>query len=328
MPIGREPYTNDCGLWQYVAMFDAQIRIGTFTRSLLIEVARSTGKFQRASLDVLETSVVSSPAQFRSLEAGEFDLLMTSPDNTLAYRFLSKNPLGRNLDLSVLAAIDRGLGLSLCLSPQLGTVDSVRGQTVGVDVPQSGFAFVAFALLDQHGLGPGDYEVAAIGSTPGRASALIANECAATVLNAGNELRAAGAGCSIVGTVSDLGPYLGTVLAEMKTDKADDNEARLRFTEVILATSQEILAGQWESETIEAAMRLLGLSATEAQAHHACLLDPDNGLVNGGIVDRESVATLIGLRTTYMPSPELATISLEALVAERALGASAGPSGE
>lgn len=135
-------------------MNEARIRIGTFTRSLLIEVARSTGKFHQANLEVSETSVLSSPAQFRSLEAGEFDLVMTSPDNTLAYRFLSENPLGRNLDLQILAAIDRGLGLSLCLSPQIDRVESVRGQTVGVDVAQSAFAFVAFALLDKLGLGP------------------------------------------------------------------------------------------------------------------------------------------------------------------------------
>jgi ABC-type nitrate/sulfonate/bicarbonate transport system substrate-binding protein len=272
--------------------------------------------------------VPSSPAQFRSLEAGEFDLAMTSPDNVLAYRFLSANPLGRNLDVGVLAAIDRGLGLSLCISPQLDGIESVRGQVVGVDVPQSGFAFVAFALLEKHGLAPGDYQVAAIGSTPGRASALIAGDCAATVLNAGNELRAAGAGCGTVARVSELGPYLGTVLAEMKTGDKAHNAARLRFADVVLQTAQEIHAGQWESEVIEAARALLGLTAEEAQAHHACLLDPQTGLVIDGIVDRESLSTLIELRKTYMPSAQLDTIPVESFVIERALGASAEPTSD
>jgi hypothetical protein len=65
-----------------------QIHIGTFTRSLLIQIARVTGSLQRAGLEVKESLVASSPAQFKSLEAGEFDLVMTSPDNALAYRFL------------------------------------------------------------------------------------------------------------------------------------------------------------------------------------------------------------------------------------------------
>src|SRR3954447_18131599 len=95
----------------------ARLRIGTCTPSLLIDVARSTGRLDRAGLDVVETPVASSPAQFRSLEAGDFDVVMTSPDNVLAYRFLTANPLGRNLPVEILAGVDRGLGLSLCLPP-------------------------------------------------------------------------------------------------------------------------------------------------------------------------------------------------------------------
>ena len=94
----------------------------------------------------------SSPAQFRSLETGELDVVMTSPDNVLAYRFLSANPLGRNLPVEILAGIDRGLGLSLCLAPSVTDVADVRDRVVGVDVPESGFAFVAFALLERAGL--------------------------------------------------------------------------------------------------------------------------------------------------------------------------------
>ena len=84
----------------------------------------------------------------------------------------------------------QGLGLSLCLAPSIKGTDDLRGQIVGVDVAQSGFAFVAFELLKRAGLNDGDYEIAALGSTPRRATALINNECAATILNAGNELRA------------------------------------------------------------------------------------------------------------------------------------------
>jgi len=306
---------------------NAQINIGTFTRSLLIQLARVTGNLQRAGLEVKESSVPSSPAQFKSLEAGEFDLVLTSPDNALAYRFLSQNPLGRNLPVTILAAIDRGVGLSLCLSPELDSVESVRGKVVGVDVPQSGFAFVAYALLEEAGLAPGDYQVEALGSTPRRADALIAGSCAATVLNAGNELRAGGAGCTTVSRVTNLGAYLGTVLAAMTTRNSADEATRLRFADVLLKTSQEIQGGWWESEVIEESMNLLGLTEPEAQAHRAILLDPNHGLVSDGMVDRASISTLIELRRKYLPSVELDSIldSLNTLVIKRALAESSGP---
>ena len=150
-------------------MHPATLHVGTFTRSLLLDLARSTGRLERAGLDVRETQVVSSPAQFAALEAGELDIVMTSPDNVLAYRFLTQNPLGHNLPVEIVAAIDRGLGLSLCVAPSVADVAAVRGGSVAVDVPESGFAFVAFALLDAAGLEPGDYTVESLGSTPSRA---------------------------------------------------------------------------------------------------------------------------------------------------------------
>ena len=283
----------------------ASLHVGTFTRSLLLDLARSTGRLERAGLDVRETQVVSSPAQFEALEAGKLDIVLTSPDNVMAYRFLSENPLGRNIPVEIVAAIDRGLGLSLCVAPGVADVADVRDGIVAVDVPGSGFAFVAFALLEAGGLGPGDYTVESLGSTPRRATALIEERCRATVLNAGNELRAEGAGCRIVSRVADVGPYLGTVVAAVESPDPDVRNLRLRFVDVLLETSREILGGQWESEVVDAAMRLLDLDEPEARAHRDCLLDPVRGLIPGGAVDEASIGTLIDLRRRFRPTPEL-----------------------
>jgi len=286
-------------------MHTAPLRIGTFTRSLLLDVARAAGHLEHAGIDVVEGSVPSSPAQFSALVAGELDIVLTSPDNVLAYRFLSGNPLGENLPVQIIAAIDRGLGLSLCTAPPLASVEAVRGQIVGVDVPQSGFAFVAFELLARAGLSSGDYAVESLGSTPRRAEALIAGDCSATVLNAGNELRGVAAGCHVVSRACDIGPYLGTVLAALTTTDPAIEERREHLAEALLATSREILDGRWETEVIDAATRLLGLSAAEAADHRACLMDPAQGLIGSGAVDADSVSTLIELRRRHRPTPEL-----------------------
>ena len=71
-----------------------------------------------------------------------------------------------------------------------------------MDVPGSGFAFAMYALAESIGLGRDDYEVVALGSTPKRLQALLAGECAATMLNAGNELHAEAAGYRPLATVS------------------------------------------------------------------------------------------------------------------------------
>jgi len=305
-----------------MVMTRARLRIGTFTPSLLIDLARSTGRLDRADLEVTEIPVPSSPAQFRSLEAGEFDVVMTSPDNVLAYRFLSTNPLGRNLPVEILAGIDRGLGLSLCLAPSVMDVADVRDRVVGVDVPGSGFAFVAFALLKRAGLSPDDYKVESLGSTPRRAAALTAGTCAATVLNAGNELRAGASGCRVVSTVADIGPYLGTVMAALPADDATVAGPRNRLAEAVIDTAHDIVTGRLRREVLEAAGRLLGLADPEALAHLECLLDRTHGLITDGHVDEASINTLIDLRRRHSPSPDLDVVAAgwPTMVAAAALG--------
>ncbi|MHB1087837.1 MAG: ABC transporter substrate-binding protein [Acidimicrobiales bacterium] len=286
-------------------MTEQRLNVGTFTRSLLIHVARESGALANAGLEVHESLVTSSPAQFQSLERGELDLVFTSPDNVLAYQYLSKNPLGRTMPLRILSAVDRGLGLSLNLGPQLSDVAQVRGEVVGVDVPQSGFAFVAYELLARCGLEPGTYELQALGSTPQRAHALIESRCAATVLNAGNELRARGFGCTAVSDVDVLGPYIGTVIAASASSEQQTNDRNQRFCEVIVQTSREVLSGSRTTEVLDAAMELLDLDESQALDHYTCLTSSASGLVPDGVVDVRAIETLVDLRRKYMPSPEL-----------------------
>jgi ABC-type nitrate/sulfonate/bicarbonate transport system substrate-binding protein len=304
-----------------MATSNDQLNVGTFTPSLLLDIARSSGALERAKLDVNESLVPSSPAQFTSLEAGEFDVVFTSPDNVLAYHFLSENPLQRRIPMQIVCGIDRGLGLSLCTAAAITRVDDLRGKTLAVDVPQSGFAFVAYALLEREGLRPGDYVVESLGSTPRRSAALIAGSCAATILNAGNELRAVGAGCSNISPVTELGPYLGTVLATLANSEGPVDEVCVRFADALLTTIDEIVAGEREADVIEAAIRLLDLSERQAQDHYACLRDPSTGFIEGGTVGRASIATLVKLRRDYSPTSELDAIlnDIDSVVLARAL---------
>ena len=304
-----------------MATRDEQLKVGTFTPSLLIDIARSSGAFRRKGLDVVESLVPSSPAQFTSLEAGEFDVVFTSPDNVLAYHFLSANPLQRRIPLQIICGIDRGLGLSLCTTSTISETEELRGQVLGVDVPESGFAFVAYALLDRAGLSPGDYTIETLGSTPRRTEALIGGRCAVTILNAGNELRAVGAGCSIVSPVTDLGPYFGTVVATRAGDEASLKEVNLRFVDALLQTIRGIVAGDREADVIEAAVRLLNLTEHEAQDHYECLRNPTTGFVENGRIDRASIATIVALRQSFAPTPGLDAIinAIDTVVLDRAI---------
>jgi ABC-type nitrate/sulfonate/bicarbonate transport system substrate-binding protein len=277
-----------------------RILLGSFTPSVLLDVARATGRLHEHGLEVSEEPVASSPAQFRSLLAGELDVGLTNPDNVLAYRFDPRNPLGEVADVRIVSAIDRGMGLGLYGAPGTSASD-LAGATVGVDVATSGFALALYALADSLGVSRDEYELVNLGSTPRRLEALLAGDCTATMLNAGNELIAEQRGCvRLASGAEHLSPYLGTVVAVAGTTRLE--EARL-LSDALLATTAEIMQGHLDAEAAASATRRLGLDDLLARRYVARLRDPLDGLVPDGVVDRGSLETLVRLRTTYLPSP-------------------------
>jgi hypothetical protein len=277
--------------------------LGTFSPSVLLRVARRSGVLDRCGLAVQERAVHSSPAQFAALADGSLDAALTSPDNVIAYRFLPGNPLGGTRDVRIVAAVDRGLGLALYASAGTPGVAALRGKVVGVDVAASGFAFALFEILGRAALGSSDYQVAELGSTPKRLEALLEGRCAATMLNAGNDLKADDAGLVRLADVTSVAsPYLGTVLAV----QGDPSPAVRSLAAALLEAADGIRDGTFrEAAAREAAAT--GLAPHLAERYVERLLDPDHGLVPGGSADRESLSAVVDLRRRHV-SPQVAAL--------------------
>jgi ABC-type nitrate/sulfonate/bicarbonate transport system substrate-binding protein len=271
------------------------LRLGIFSANVVADWAQEHGVFADHGLVVEQLPVPSSPAQFTSLMAGEYDAVLTSPDNVATYVLNERNPLGRRLDLQILRAVDRGSRLSLIGAPGIVRAADLAGRRFAVDVPTSGFAFVGFALLRGAGLEPGrDYEVVAAGSTPRRRQLLAEGEFDATLLNAGHEARAVRAGGHALGVVSDVvQPYLGSVLAT----RADVGTPAVR---ALLDAWDDAERAVVEPANREQVLSLLGaLPDTDretAEQMYATLLDPLHGLILGGEVEPAAFEAVLRLR--------------------------------
>jgi ABC-type nitrate/sulfonate/bicarbonate transport system substrate-binding protein len=274
------------------------LSVGSFSPSVLLDLARRTGRLAEQGLAATEVPVTSSPDQFRSLARGELDVALTSPDNVIAYRFSPGNPLGELLDARIVSAVDRGMGLGLYARPGVGIPD-LPGARIGVDVPSSGFALALYGLLDSLGVDRGEVELVSLGSTPRRREALLAGDCEATMLNAGNELVAEHQGCALLASVPDvLGPYLGTVVAVVGEEHL---EPAARLASALTATAADVLAGGLDEEAVEVAVERLGVDAGLARRYVDRLRSADHGLVADGVVDPAALRTLVGLRQRCLP---------------------------
>jgi ABC-type nitrate/sulfonate/bicarbonate transport system substrate-binding protein len=282
------------------------LNVGTFTPSFLIALARSDGRFAEVGLNVIEEAVTSSPQQFRSLAQGEYDVVFTNPDNIIAYQFLSDNPLKELLSLRVFGGIDRGLGLGLYRGAHVDP--ELRTGRLGVDVATSGFAFVAYEILARQGFSLEEMTIENLGATPRRAEALIEGRCDYTILNAGNELHASARGCVLVEPVTAIGPYLGTVLAAMRTDDQEHVAAQNRFRDVLDDTILSVLSGFRDADVFAAVQDLLGLGDDDARHHLRAIKNLASGLVPGVGVDAASITTVLALRKRHRPSEVLDTV--------------------
>lgn len=274
------------------------VRVGIFSPSPVLEVLARHGLAEAAGLRLEIDRVASSIAQFEDLRRGRYDLVLTSPDNVLAYRFDEANPLGATMDVRILAGVDRGLGLSLLAAPGIATPAALAGRRIGVDTPESGFALALLALLEAEGLEAGtDYELVELGGTPRRLEQLLAGACDATMLNAGFDLRAEAAGCRrLVRVGYALAPYLATVLATTGDRLEAAREPLRRFLTAWLAALERARHPSEAGPLSRFAAAELGLGPTEARRYVAILTDDREGLVPGGAVDPAALLTLVQLR--------------------------------
>jgi len=302
-----------------------RLTLGLFSASLVTPAARAGGHFAAHGLDVAEEPVTSSRAQFQALLAGAYDLVLTSPDNVLAYRLDPGNPLGATHDVRILAAVDRGLGLSLVGAPDIRTCDDVRGKTVAVDVPGSGFAFTLYHLLASAGLRRDtDYRIESAGTTPRRREALLTGKYAATMLGAGHDVAAVRAGCHRIARATELvRPYLGTVVAGFGPWLDAHGDVVAAFLAAWRAAAADVVEPGRRADTLRAIEDHLHLRGPDAEEFSTVLVSPDEGLSLDGTIDAAALAAIAGLRAEHgrpgAAVPDLASPAATRLVDDRFL---------
>jgi ABC-type nitrate/sulfonate/bicarbonate transport system substrate-binding protein len=278
------------------------VRLGVFSPSAVVAVGTDAGAFESAGIALEISAVRSSISAFTDLASGALDLLVTSPDNVLAYRLNRSNVLGTCIDAQILLGIDRGLGLSLMAAPAGNDRVEVAGgrQLLGVDAPATGFAYAAYALMDRLGFAKHGLDIVELGSTPLRRDALTAGACSLTMLNAGHDLLAENAGCGRVArAVETLGPYLGSALVGLQSWASEHKSLLDRFTDAWLESTRAVVEPASVAAVTSRIKRLLGCDEATASRAVETLVSRTEGLVVDGRIDEAELQTVIELRAAH-----------------------------
>jgi ABC-type nitrate/sulfonate/bicarbonate transport system substrate-binding protein len=264
------------------------------TQALPIFAAQAIGAFDRRGLAVEVTPALSSDEQRSGLAQGRYVVAQGAADQAVAMVETAK------ADAAIVLGGDGGFN-RLFVQPDIATLADLRGRTLAVDAPHTGWSFALYRILAQHGLGAGDYALTAVGAPARRFEAMRRDRnVAAAVLNPPFSIHAQRTGLRDMGTVvAALGRYQGFVSYAMRPWARANSETLVAYIAAYLDGLRWALEPANRLAAIALYAERLALPQDIAAEVHAAAVDPAEGLMPGAVLDVAGFATVLRLRADF-----------------------------
>jgi ABC-type nitrate/sulfonate/bicarbonate transport system substrate-binding protein len=126
------------------------------TQTLPLFAAQANGAFARRGLAIEMKPAPNSEEQRRGLAEGRYQIVHGAADQCVAL-------VDSGVDAIIVAGGDNGFN-HLFVQPEISGLRELRGRTMVADVANTGWSFVLYEILRQHGLKRGDYAIREAGA--------------------------------------------------------------------------------------------------------------------------------------------------------------------
>ncbi len=277
----------------------------TGPETLPLLVGEEQGFFAAERLAVRCEPTPGSVFQMVGLIDGRFPIASTAIDNVIAYvEGQGAAETERPADLIVLMA-SATEPRPLMAAPGIASFTDLKGKRIAVDALGTGFSFMLRQVLEDYGLGIGDYELVPVGNVAARWQAVAAGDCIAGLLSKEYAAIARDGGCGeLVAEPDPWDNYQGAVYtAQRSWAEAHRNQVH-GFIRGVLRAVDWILEPDNLPLLPEILMRHLpGMSPAAAAAAGAELQSPRSVLKPGMPLDPDGIRTVLELRRKYGTPP-------------------------
>jgi ABC-type nitrate/sulfonate/bicarbonate transport system substrate-binding protein len=259
--------------------------------NLPILAAQAQGFFAKRGLTIEIKNTPNSDELRSGLAEGRYQIAHAGIDNSIAMVENAK------VDSIIFIGGDSAFN-HLIAQADIKSIADLKGKTVGVDAPNTAYAFQLYAMLKQKGLKKGDYEIKPIGGSLGRLNTIKSDKTiAATMLNVPFSLIAEQAGLKNLGSaVKSLGPYQGTGGFALRSWAVKNPDVMIRYTQAYI----EGLRWAVDRKNKDAATALLvekiKLQPDIAAQAYAVLSNPVDGFAKDGKFDLDGFKNVLKLR--------------------------------
>jgi ABC-type nitrate/sulfonate/bicarbonate transport system substrate-binding protein len=275
-------------------------------------VAADKGFFGAQGLEVNITSTPGSVYLVQNLVQGKFDIGFATFDNVVGYdEGQGEAPLDRPADL---VAVVGGLtgGVRLMASPGIQSIADLKGQSLAVDAPSTGYSLVMRKFLEEGGLSEADYRMDNMGGTGARAQALMDGKIVATIVTSPIDQGPRAKGFRVLADSSSIGPYQATLFM-VRREWARAHEAELvHFARAYIDAVAWLADPAHRDEAVALYLKHLPKANAQsaAKAWDALLGGKDEGLRKDGSIDMAGAATVLKLRSEFgRPRKDLTDLS-------------------
>jgi len=161
--------------------------------------------------------------------------------------------INEGADVSIVAVTIEGSPLSVVGGSDVTDWEDLRGQTIGVSALKGGEIALLRRLLDEHGLGEGDYDVIVSGATPAKAAALAEGSVAAAVLFSPTDYALEAQGLNILGSTAELplADQIPLTVYVVNNGWAAENDRGDRLARVLVRANQWLADPANRDEAVE-----------------------------------------------------------------------------
>ena len=269
--------------------------------NLPVWVAQREGLFARHGLNVILEKPNGSVGQFQGLAEGRYPIVISAFDNVVAYHAgQGSAEVGAIPDLVAVMGIDSGL-LSLVATSGITRIADLKGRTLAVDAPTTGFSFALRDMLARAGVKESDVTFVAAGNSDGRWKALQEGRAQAALLTLPADLEAADHGARVLGTVAgSFGHYLGNVVA-VRQGWGDAHRPELQsFLQAVRDAQRWLAARGNRARAIEILhAEMPALSEAQLARAYGALSNQSQGLIRDGAMNPAAAQTVLTLRRKY-----------------------------
>lgn len=270
------------------------VRLTTFSRPSPLLAAQHRGFLEEEGLVVEVEDARGSRPQIEGLLAGRWDLAHTNADNVMRFRATGVH------DLAIFLVADLGIAQKLIVHPDVRTFDDLRGRSVGVDAPDSGYAFVVYELLARAGLTRDDYEVVPLGATAYRLSGLRDGRIQAGLLSHHHETAALDDGFVILADTRDGFPtHAGITAASTRRYSAAHPEVVRGYARALLRATAWTVDPANAEDVVRVVAEGRGVSLDQARRLLAVEVGGRTGVIRSVADAAASLSGSADLREQY-----------------------------